>query len=142
MNLAALLQAANERTIAGPATVLDLEAISGVGKTTIYRILDPESDYLLTVTTLIKLASAFDLPVWQFLFPHLDPAQRPRVLTSAEQVEHEKWHVVYLQVQALAHDGRNNPVHPRAPGAGTDDSDSGDNPSGKSPHKRQKYPRH
>lgn len=140
VNLAALLAAAGEQTIRGPSTVYELEAISGIGKTTIYRILDPDADYLLTLTTLIKLAAAYELPVWQFLYPQLDPARPPHVLTQAEREEHEQWHVVYLQVQAIAN-GRTSNTGAPSPSDGN--AGSGENPGPKPlpPTKRQKYPR-
>ena len=122
--------------------MLDLEAMSGIGKTTIYRILDPKADYLLTLTTLIKLAAAYELPVWQFLYPHYDPAQRPVVLSPAEQDEHAHWHLVFLQVRALADGGRSDANNSRASGAGSGDPRGGPNPSAEPPpFKRQKYPR-
>lgn len=127
MNLDALMTAAGEGRVKGPKTVLELEALSGVGKTTIYRILDHDADYLLTLTTLIKLAAAYEIPVWQFLYPQLyaDPASPPHVLTPQEQIEHEEWHAVYLQVQAIAN-GRTVP--PGASGASNGNTHSGENP--------------
>lgn len=134
------MAAAADKTREGPRTVLDLEATSGIGKTTIYRILDPEADYLLTLTTLMKLAAAYEIPVWQFLYPQLDPSRPPHVLTQQEREEHEQWHIVYLQVQAIANGRAADNTRAARPSNGNADprEDSGSKPL---PPKRPKAPR-
>lgn len=139
-NLAALLAAAADGSRDGPATVYSLEAASGIGKTTIYRILSDDPDCLLTLTTLIKLAAAYELPVWQFLYPKLDPLHPPHILTQAEREEHEQWHVVYLQVQAIANGRASSPGAP-SPSSGNDSAGENPGPKPLPPYKRTKYPR-
>lgn len=66
-----------------------------VNQTTVGRIL--KARHKPTVETLVALARAFDLDVWQFLVPGLDPANPP-VLRSPQGAEAE----FYKRLQDLA----------------------------------------
>lgn len=130
-NLIALMTAARDREINRPATVLDLEAASGVGKSTIYRILDPGAVNATGIDNLAKIAEAYGLATWQLLVPHLDPREPPKVLTIEEREEIAVMRVVYQQVQAVA---RGTDFHtPRAPGSSAGNPSTGENSGTKPP---------
>lgn len=133
-NLNELLQVASEGGIIGPRTVLELEADSLVSKSTIYRILDPETVNATTISNLAKLADAYKLHTWQLLVPRLDPRSPPTILTPEQQEEVAVMRVVYQQVQAVA---RGTDFHtPRAPGSSNSNSPPGSD-SGPKPKTRR-----
>jgi hypothetical protein len=142
-NLQGLLDAANDGVIRGPRSRLDLEAQSGVGKSTIYRILDKETANDTSINNLQRIAEAYGLNAWQLLVPHLDPRRPPSILTEKEREDIEIMRIVYQQVNKLA--GRDTAAGtdadhpPRAAGARNGDSRTGENPGSKS--KRPKAPR-
>lgn len=143
-NLQGLLDAANDGVIRGPGSPLELEALSDVGKSTIYRILDPKVANDTSINNLQRLAGAYGLNAWQLLVPRIDPRRPPQVLTDKEREDIEIMRVVYQQVNKLS--GRDpgttpDPDHPRTPSSRNDDSGTGKDSSPK-PSKRRKAPRH
>ena len=137
-NLQLLLELAKRGTISGPASPYEIEAKTGVGKSTVYRILDAAGDNRTRIVVLEKLAHAYGLQAWQLLIPQLDPLHPPKVYTPQEREQIEIWHAVYEQVQRLAGVGT-DADHPRETGSGKDNSGSGPHPGTES--KRDKYHR-
>lgn len=76
-NLTALIDAANDGLRSGPRGVLQLEAETDIGKSTLYRILDPRVKNPTQLDTLERIAAAYSLQVWQLLVPRLDPVDPP-----------------------------------------------------------------
>lgn len=56
-----------------------------IGRGTIQRI--KEGEAATRISSLQSIAEAFDIEVWQFLVPGLDPDQPPRLLNFAKSVE-------------------------------------------------------
>lgn len=79
-NLASLLDAARDGLRRGPTGVLQLEAQTDIGKSTLYRILDPRAKNPAQLDTLERIAAAFGLQVWQLLVPRMDPLDPPAVI--------------------------------------------------------------
>ncbi len=133
-NLARLIQSARDGEIQGPDGVLALEAASGIGKSTIYRILSTDAANDPTVLTAQKLAEAYGLDAWQLLVPHVDPSDPPTVLSPKEREEIAIMRVVFQQVQAVA-SGHGLPDLPRTSRPGNNSDRAGPNTGPKSPHK-------
>ena len=76
-NLTSLMDAARDGLISGPPGVLQLEALTDIGKSTLYRILDARTHNPTQLDTMEKIASAYNLQVWQLLVPRLDPLDPP-----------------------------------------------------------------
>lgn len=115
-NLTALMDAASDGLRGGPSGVLQLEAETDIGKSTLYRILDPRMKNPTQLDTLERIARAYNLQAWQLLVPRLDPidpptfvgAQRMSVLRS-----------VFQQTQVAAfNDVEPHESHPAAGTAG------------------------
>lgn len=139
-NLQLLLELAKRGTISGPATPYEIEAQTGVGKSTVYRILDAAGDNRTRIVVLEKLANAYGLQAWQLLIPQLDPLHPPKIYTPQEREQIEIWHAVYEQVQRLAGVGT-DANHSRETGAGKDHPRDGPHSGSEPPQKRDKYPR-
>lgn len=106
-NLQALLDSARDYPAFGhPATVLELEALSGIGKSTIYRMLkvNPSDDERpnTTIDSLTKIAQAYGVPVWHLLYPGYVPAHPPHVLTPEERLRIAKREKLYSLVKKIA----------------------------------------
>jgi hypothetical protein len=137
-NLAAVLRAAKEGEITGPSGVLALEAVSGIGKSTIYRILDSEGANDTSIGTLEKLAEPYGLQGWQLLAPRLDPRDPPALLSAKDREEIAIMRIVFQQVQRVSQ-GRGEPD---IPGSGSQgDSAPGARPDSSTKPKNKKYPR-
>ena len=130
-NLNALLSAAADGLIAGPPTVLELEAASGIGKSTIYRILDVQEKNDTSMYNLHALASCYGFQGWQLLRPKLNPKDPNEIAVAL---------AVYQQIQRLAGGGsRLEPDTAGPPRSGAGNSGAGSHSSGKP--KRPKAPR-
>lgn len=81
-NLTALMDAAKDGLISGPPGVLQLEAVTDIGKSTLYRILDPRIKNPTQLDTMVKIAAAYNLQVWHLLVPRLDPLDPPEYVGS------------------------------------------------------------
>jgi hypothetical protein len=79
-NLTALIDAARDGSRPGPTGVLQLEAVTKVGKSTLYRILDPREKNPTQLDTLERIARAYGLQPWQLLIPRLDPLDPPALI--------------------------------------------------------------
>lgn len=69
------MDAAKDGRRSGPTGPLDFDANYGVGKSIVYRILDPEEKENVGLDMLSRLAQPYDLPAWCLLHPdfkHLD----------------------------------------------------------------------
>ena len=130
-NLGELMQAAVEGRINGPTTVLDLEVASGVGKSTIYRILDPDVRNDTSMGNLEALAACYGFQGWQLLRPDIKPEEPDEVDIAV---------AVYQQIKRYAGRGRSDPHNPGKGGASSGDTGTGAN-SGAKPQKRPKHPR-
>lgn len=75
VNLKALMTAAKAGQRDGPDGVLALEEDCGVGKSTIYRVLDPKQKYDLGLENLHRIAASYGLPAWALLLPKLQKAK-------------------------------------------------------------------
>lgn len=76
-NLTALMDAARDGLRSGPPGVLQLEAETDIGKSTLYRILDPREKNPTQLDKLELIAQAYGLQAWQLLVPRLDPLDAP-----------------------------------------------------------------
>lgn len=83
-NLTSLMEAANDGLRSGPTGVLQLEAATDIGKSTLYRILDPRVKNPTQLDTLERIARAYSLQVWQLLVPRLDPLDAPECVGSRQ----------------------------------------------------------
>lgn len=83
-NLTTLMDAARDGLISGPDGVLQLEAYTDVGKSTLYRILDPREPNPPRLDTLERIAAAYNLQVWQLLVPRLEPLDPPECVGSRQ----------------------------------------------------------
>lgn len=97
-----------------PGTAVALEEASGVGNSTISRYILRQSS--ANVSDLSLIASAYDLPVWQLLYPNLDPDSPPVVWT--QQAADEQAKLILEAALKLLQDGNN-------PHGNTDSSDAG-----------------
>ena len=79
-NLTALMDACTDGLRSGPTGVLQLESVTGIGKSTLYRILDPREKNPTQLDTLEKIARAYELQAWQLLVPRLDPLDPPATI--------------------------------------------------------------
>ena len=79
-NLTALMDAARDGLISGPTGVLQLEAATDVGKSTLYRILAPREKTPPQIDTLERIGAAYGLQAWQLLVPRLDPLDPPAMI--------------------------------------------------------------
>lgn len=97
-NLAALMrQSATLRTQSA------LARRSRVAQTTIGNYLNPHSyKGAPSLDKLVRLSSAFKLPVWALLVPDLDPSSPPVILSRDQRREYEVMKAVYKQVLAAA----------------------------------------
>lgn len=118
-NLTALLEAAGDGLISGPSGVLQLEAATDIGKSTLYRILDPRTKNPTQLDTLERIAKAYNLQVWQLLVPRLDPLDPPAVIGTQRMAVLRS---VFQQTTAAAQQQPHGP-NPSAP----------DSPTGSSP---------
>lgn len=139
-NINALIDAAKEGRAKGPDSALALEAASGVGKSTIYRILDPREPYSAGIVKVQAIAEQYGLQAWQLLVPQFDPASPPVILTAAQREEVAVMRVIVEQVEVIAGlRGRPDADNAGAPSPGDSNSGTGANPSPKP--KRPKTPR-
>lgn len=133
-NLKRLLEAARDGHVAGPATVLDLEAASGVGKSTIYRILSPEPENAAGIALLQRIAEAYNLHAWQLLVPHFDPLDPPAILSPKEREEIAIMRVVFNHVKSVASGNAPSDI-PRS-------GSNGNGPAGAGPYPGPKPKKH
>lgn len=132
-NLQALMDGAKDGTLVGPIGVLALEAESGVGKSTIYRILAPTGKNDTSMGNLHALAQCYGFDGWQLLHEGIN-------IYDADEIDVAL--AVYRQIQDLADRGRNPAAthHPGAQGAGPRNSLDRPNTGPQSP-RRPKAPR-
>jgi transcriptional regulator with XRE-family HTH domain len=84
-NLARLMQHGKEqrklRRRGGPATAVELESKAGIGDSTISRY--RHNAAAANLDDLYKIALAYDLQVWELLYPDLNPAAPPATQRAA-----------------------------------------------------------
>lgn len=114
-NLTALMDAAQDGLRSGPTGVLQLEAVTGVGKSTLYRILDSREKNPTQLDTLEKIAAAYNLQAWQLIVPRLDPLDPPAVIGSQRMAVMRS---VFAQVTLTANEQLPQPPQPGPQGAG------------------------
>lgn len=86
-----------------PGTAIALEETSGVGNSTISRY--TLAQVSANLTDLSRIAAAYDLQVWQLLYPGLDPRTPPRVQTK--ETDEEMKEVLEAALKLLAQHGGN-----------------------------------
>lgn len=74
-NIKTLFAAAKAKGRPGPRSKPELASESGVGQSTIYRLLDPKERENVRLDNLVAIAVALDVPAWALLMPGLDPAK-------------------------------------------------------------------
>jgi len=102
-NVRALLAAGKAGKRQGPSGVLDLEADSGIGKSTIYRLLDAKENEAIGLDTLAALANGLRIPAWALLVPSLD-VLTPTIIVSEGQLETLVDHRVGIIVEEMLHE--------------------------------------
>jgi hypothetical protein len=119
-NLTGLLQAAEDGLISGPSGVLQLEATTEVGKSTLYRILDAREKNPTQLDTLERIARAYNLQAWQLLIPRLDPLDPPEPVGSQRM---KVLRSVFAQTHTEATNENEPEPHKRAPRSRPRDTD-------------------
>src|SRR5207237_742860 len=67
------------------SSAVELAITSGVGRSTIYRILDENDLTAVNIEYVEQIAVAFGLRPWQLLVPALDPIRVPLAIESQEE---------------------------------------------------------
>jgi hypothetical protein len=99
-NLLRLFQFHRDNQTGRPTGHYELEEVTRIGKSTLYRIAPPKlpalkskkgaekgADNSARIGTLEQIGKPYGLRAWQLLVPHMDPAHPPELLTMEQQVE-------------------------------------------------------
>lgn len=113
-NLRTLFLYAKEHKDAGPRNAAELEAVSGVSDSATSRYLSASAS--ANLDHLSRIASAYEIEVWQLMYPNLEPANLPVLRQSP--TEKELYEILAAGMKLLTPRGAVDGIEEAVPGKG------------------------